>query len=82
MGGKDFEERLVEYFCAEFKAKDKLDVKYRVRALLQLTQECEKLKKPKSSNSADITLNIECFVDDKDVSGFMNRYASEYIIMV
>nr|XP_055052842.1 heat shock protein 105 kDa isoform X1 [Misgurnus anguillicaudatus] len=73
LGGKDFDQRLVEYFCAEFKSKYKLDVKSRVRALLRLTQECEKLKKLMSSNATDIPLNIECFMDDKDVSGKMNR---------
>ncbi|XP_051521103.1 heat shock protein 105 kDa isoform X2 [Myxocyprinus asiaticus] len=73
LGGRDFDKRLVEYFCAEFKSKYKLDVKSKVRALLRLTQECEKLKKLMSSNSTDIPLNIECFMDDKDVSGKMNR---------
>uniref|UniRef100_A0AAR2JRV1 Heat shock protein 105 kDa n=1 Tax=Pygocentrus nattereri TaxID=42514 RepID=A0AAR2JRV1_PYGNA len=73
LGGRDFDQRLVEHFCAEFKSKYKLDVKSRVRALLRLQQECEKLKKLMSSNSTDIPLNIECFMDDKDVSGKMNR---------
>lgn len=74
LGGKDFDQRLVEYFCAEFKSKYKMDVKSKSRALLRLTQECEKLKKLMSSNSMDISLNIECFMDDKDVCGKMNRY--------
>ncbi|XP_051719032.1 heat shock protein 105 kDa isoform X2 [Ctenopharyngodon idella] len=73
LGGKDFDQRLVEYFCAEFKSKYKMDVKSKARALLRLTQECEKLKKLMSSNSTDISLNIECFMDDKDVCGKMNR---------
>ncbi|XP_018620526.2 heat shock protein 105 kDa [Scleropages formosus] len=73
LGGKDFDQRLVEYFCTDFKSKYKLDVKSRVRALLRLQQECEKLKKLMSSNSTDIPLNIECFMDDTDVSGKMNR---------
>ncbi|XP_036392842.1 heat shock protein 105 kDa [Megalops cyprinoides] len=73
LGGRDFDQRLVEHFCAEFKSRYKLDVKSRVRALLRLQQECEKLKKLMSSNSTDIPLNIECFMDDKDVSGKMNR---------
>ncbi|XP_072547584.1 heat shock protein 105 kDa isoform X2 [Salminus brasiliensis] len=77
LGGRDFDQRLVEYFCAEFKSKYKLDVKSRVRALLRLQQECEKLKKLMSSNSTDIPLNIECFMDDKDVSGKMNRATFE-----
>ncbi|XP_004577610.2 heat shock protein 105 kDa isoform X4 [Ochotona princeps] len=73
LGGKNFDEKLVEHFCAEFKAKYKLDAKSKIRALLRLYQECEKLKKLMSSNSTDIPLNIECFMNDKDVSGKMNR---------
>ncbi|KAI1893586.1 hypothetical protein AGOR_G00125250 [Albula goreensis] len=73
LGGRDFDQRLVEYFCTDFKSRYRLDVKSRVRALLRLQQECEKLKKLMSSNSTDIPLNIECFMDDKDVYGKMNR---------
>ncbi|XP_061072989.1 heat shock protein 105 kDa [Conger conger] len=73
LGGRDFDQRVVDYFCADFKSRYRLDVKSRARALLRLRQECEKLKKLMSSNSTDIPLNIECFMDDKDVSGKMNR---------
>ncbi|XP_006831986.1 PREDICTED: heat shock protein 105 kDa isoform X2 [Chrysochloris asiatica] len=73
LGGKHFDEKLVEHFCAEFKTKYNLDAKSKIRTLLRLYQECEKLKKLMSSISTDIPLNIECFMDDKDVSGKMNR---------
>ncbi|XP_064158394.1 heat shock protein 105 kDa [Anguilla rostrata] len=73
LGGRDFDQRVVEYFCTDFKSRYRLDVKSRARALLRLQQECEKLKKLMSSNSTDLPLNIECFMDDKDVSGKMNR---------
>ncbi|KAK1786452.1 hypothetical protein P4O66_018144 [Electrophorus voltai] len=73
LGGRDFDQRLVEHFCAEFKSKYKLDVKSRVRSVQRLWQECEKLRKLMSSNSTDIPLNMECFMDDKDVTGKMNR---------
>ncbi|XP_066845819.1 heat shock protein 105 kDa isoform X2 [Anser cygnoides] len=73
LGGRNFDAKLVDYFCAEIKAKYKLDPKSKVRALLRLYQECEKLKKLMSSNSTDIPLNIECFMNDTDVSGKMNR---------
>lgn len=76
LGGKDFDQRLVEYFCAEFKSRYKVDAKSKARAMLRLTQECEKLKKLMSSNSTDILLNIECFMDDKGVCGKMNRYVT------
>ncbi|XP_051881969.1 heat shock protein 105 kDa-like [Pristis pectinata] len=73
LGGQDFDEVLVKYFCAEFKTKYKLDVKSNIRALLRLYQECEKLKKLMSANSMDTPLNIECFMNDMDVAGKMNR---------
>ncbi|XP_056340133.1 heat shock protein 105 kDa isoform X2 [Oenanthe melanoleuca] len=73
LGGRNFDGKLVDHFCAEIKSKYKLDPKTKVRALLRLYQECEKLKKLMSSNSTDIPLNIECFMNDIDVSGKMNR---------
>ncbi|KAK2834246.1 hypothetical protein Q7C36_014947 [Tachysurus vachellii] len=73
LGGKDFDEALVNYFCEEFAKKYKLDVKSKPRALVRLYQECEKLKKLMSANSSDLPLNIECFMNDIDVSGRLNR---------
>uniref|UniRef100_A0A8C7PFX2 Heat shock protein 4a n=1 Tax=Oncorhynchus mykiss TaxID=8022 RepID=A0A8C7PFX2_ONCMY len=62
LGGKDFDEVLVNHFCEEFGKKYKLDVKTKPRALVRLYQECEKLKKLMSANSSDLPLNIEkCF---------------------
>ncbi|XP_053734796.1 heat shock 70 kDa protein 4b [Synchiropus splendidus] len=73
LGGKDFDEALVKYFCEEFAKKYKLDVRSKPRALVRLYQECEKLKKLMSANSSDLPLNIECFMNDIDVSGKLNR---------
>ncbi|XP_074842243.1 heat shock protein 105 kDa [Carettochelys insculpta] len=73
LGGRNFDEKLVDHFCEEIKTKYKLDPKSKIRALLRLYQECEKLKKLMSSNSTDIPLNIECFMNDRDVAGKMNR---------
>lgn len=73
LGGKDFDEVLVKHFCEEFGKKYKLDVKSKPRALVRLYQECEKLKKLMSANSSDLPLNIECFMNDIDVSAHMNR---------
>ncbi|XP_051955603.1 heat shock 70 kDa protein 4-like [Xyrauchen texanus] len=73
LGGKDFDEVLVNYFCEEFGQKYKLDVRSKPRALVRLYQECEKLKKLMSANSSDLPLNIECFMNDIDVTGTLNR---------
>uniref|UniRef100_A0AAX7TH22 Heat shock protein 4a n=1 Tax=Astatotilapia calliptera TaxID=8154 RepID=A0AAX7TH22_ASTCA len=68
LGGKDFDDILVNHFCEEFGTKYKLDVRSKPRALVRLYQECEKLKKLMSANSSDLPLNIECFMNDIDVS--------------
>lgn len=73
LGGRDFDRVLHEYFCKDFQARYKLDVASNTRARLRLRNECEKLKKLMSSNSSPIPLNIECFMNDVDVSGRMNR---------
>ncbi|KAM6911175.1 heat shock 70 kDa protein 4a [Lycodopsis pacificus] len=73
LGGKAFDDILVNHFCEEFGKKYKLDVKSKPRALVRLSQECEKLKKLMSANSSDLPLNIECFMNDIDVSGKLNR---------
>lgn len=76
LGGRNFDEALVDYFSEEFRTKYKLNVKENPRALLRLYQECEKLKKLMSANASDLPLNIECFMNDLDVSSKMNRYCA------
>uniref|UniRef100_A0A8C7XD35 Heat shock protein family A (Hsp70) member 4 n=1 Tax=Oryzias sinensis TaxID=183150 RepID=A0A8C7XD35_9TELE len=73
LGGKDFDDILANHFCEEFAKKYKLDVRSKPRALVRLYQECEKLKKLMSANSSDLPLNIECFMNDIDVSSKLNR---------
>eukprot|EP01137_Pigoraptor_chileana_P004687 Opistho-2@46663 len=73
LGGRNFDEVLLDHFCTEFKGKYKIDVKSRPKALMRLRAECEKLKKLMGANSTDIPLNIECLMDDIDVKSKMNR---------
>ncbi|CAH2277055.1 heat shock 70 kDa 4 [Pelobates cultripes] len=73
LGGRKFDEVLVNYFCEEFGKKYKLAIRSNIRPLLRLAQECEKLKKLMSANASELPLNIECFMNDIDVSGSMNR---------
>lgn len=73
IGGRDFDKVLLDYFQKDFLARYKLDAYSNTRARLRLRNECEKLKKLMSSNSSPIPLNIECFMNDVDVQGRMNR---------
>ena len=68
---------LANHFAEEFKTRYKVDAKTKQRAFVRLLQECEKVKKHMSANSIDIPLNIECFMEDKDVTGKMKREALE-----
>ena len=73
LGGRDFDKVIMNHFITEWKTKYKLDVLSRPKAYIRLAQESDKLKKLMSANSQKIPINIECLMDDKDVSGHMDR---------
>ncbi|CAH2063339.1 unnamed protein product, partial [Iphiclides podalirius] len=78
-GGRDIDMALAEYFCQDFLTRYKLDPKKNQRAFLRLLQEVEKLKKQMSANSTRLPLNIECFMEERDVSGDMQRSQMEQL---
>ncbi|CAG5129903.1 unnamed protein product, partial [Candidula unifasciata] len=73
LGGREFDELLADYMAEEFKKKYKVDAASNPKAYTRLLQECERLKKLMSANIQPIPLNIECFMDDKDVHGAVDR---------
>lgn len=73
LGGRDIDRILAEHFCREFISKYKIDPSKNPRAYLRLLTEVEKLKKQMSANSTKLPLNIECFMEDKDVHSEMQR---------
>ena len=77
LGGIQFDRLLSEHFVDEFQKRYRLNVRSNPRSFLRLQSECERLKKLMSASGQEIPLNIECFMDDKDVSGKMNRATFE-----
>lgn len=73
LGGRDFDEKLKHYFADAFLQKYKVDAKSNPKAWMRLGADVEKIKKQMSSNATNLPLNIECFMDDKDVSYKINR---------
>jgi molecular chaperone DnaK (HSP70) len=73
VGGFSFDQGMANEFIEEFKKKYKIDVNTKIKAKLRLLSEVEKLKKQMSANTMPMPLNIECFMDDKDVSSRMSR---------
>lgn len=78
-GGRDIDLALAEHFCRDFQARLKLDARNNQRAFLRLLQEVEKIKKQMSANSTKLPLNIECFLEERDVTGEMQRGTMEQL---
>eukprot|EP00057_Strongylocentrotus_purpuratus_P008767 XP_011663241.1 PREDICTED: 97 kDa heat shock protein isoform X1 [Strongylocentrotus purpuratus] len=73
LGGRDFDWLLAEHFAVDFQTRYKMDVKSNQRAWLRLMAECDKTKKLMSANATLISMNIECIMNDRDVSGKISR---------
>lgn len=77
VGGRDFDLIMAEWFSKDFITKYKVDPRTNPRAFLRLLTECEKLKKQMSANSTKLPLNIECFMNEIDVTSSMQRVDME-----
>jgi len=78
LGGEDFDQRMVEFFCAEFKRKYNIDVKKSNRALRRLRTACEKAKCNLSSTTM-ASIQIDSLVDGVDVISNFSRAKFENI---
>uniref|UniRef100_A0A0N4Z1P7 Heat shock 70 kDa protein 4L n=1 Tax=Parastrongyloides trichosuri TaxID=131310 RepID=A0A0N4Z1P7_PARTI len=79
VGGLYFDDCIREHFRKMFIEKYKIDAETNPRSWLRLLDECEKIKKQMSTNSIAMPLNIECFMNDIDVSGKMSRDEFEHV---
>uniref|UniRef100_A0A0N5CE53 Heat shock 70 kDa protein 4L n=1 Tax=Strongyloides papillosus TaxID=174720 RepID=A0A0N5CE53_STREA len=79
VGGLYFDDCIREHFRKMFMEKYKIDAETNPRAWLRLLDECEKIKKQMSTNSIALPLNIECFMNDVDVTGKICREEFEKI---
>ncbi|XP_063704791.1 major heat shock 70 kDa protein Ab-like [Culicoides brevitarsis] len=65
LGGEDFDNRLVDHLCQEFKRKYKKDVKSNPRALRRLRTACERAKRTLSS-STEASIEVDSLIDGVD----------------
>jgi molecular chaperone DnaK (HSP70) len=80
VGGRNFDEAIASYFCEDFAKKYKIDARGNKKATLKLLSESEKLKKQMSASTHKLPLNIECFMNDIDVRGDIDRETFEALI--
>lgn len=81
LGGREFDYILAEHFSKDFKSRYNIDPRTNPRAFLRLLAEVEKIKKQMSANSTKLPMNIECFMDDKDVHADIKRVEFEELSM-
>ncbi|CAL8104143.1 unnamed protein product [Orchesella dallaii] len=82
LGGRNFDAALAAHFCVEFRSKYGIDPESDHKAYMRLLTEVEKLKKQMSANATKLPLNIECFMEEKDVSSSMCRADFEQICLM
>lgn len=77
VGGRNIDAKMAEYFADQIQQKYRVNARQNPRAYLRLLAETEKLKKQMSANSTKLPLNIDCFIDEIDVTSNMSRTEME-----
>ena len=72
LGGEDFDSRMVEHFCREFKRKHKKDLTQNSRSLRRLRSACERAKRTLSS-SARASVEIDSLFEGIDFNTSITR---------
>ncbi|GLE06085.1 hypothetical protein PINS_up015296 [Pythium insidiosum] len=72
LGGEDFDNRLVDYFVAEFKRKHRKDLTSNQRSLRRLRTACERAKRTLSS-STQVHIEIDSLFDGVDFNSTITR---------
>lgn len=78
LGGRDLDEIIVNKFAKQFKETYSIDVLSKPKPTARLRKESEKIKKVLSANPR-APLNLECLMNDIDVTGHINRDELEEI---
>ena len=81
LGGRDFDEVLVQHFKKYILDKYKMDVSKDVKAMSKLRKECERVKLHLSANTK-VQFNVEYIMNDRDVSGLIDRSEFEALCAV
>ena len=72
LGGEDFDQRMMEYFCKEFQKKHNKDLTTSDRALRRLRSACERAKRTLSS-STNANVEIDALFDGIDFNSTITR---------
>ncbi|KAF9427146.1 ATPase with role in protein import into the ER [Podila epigama] len=80
LGGEDFDQRVIEHFVKQYKAKNDVDITKDLRTMGKLKREVEKAKRTLSSQMTT-RIEIDSFYDGKDFSETLTRAKFEELNM-
>jgi len=80
LGGEDFDNKLVEYCCADFLKKKGLDIRDNPRALRRLRTQCERAKRILSSTT-EATIEVDGLYEGEDYVTTITRAKFEELCM-
>lgn len=78
LGGRDFDQIIVDHLVADIKERYKMDVTTQPKAMMKLRKECERVKRVLSANNK-VQWAVEYIMNDKDVGGFLDRETFEAV---
>lgn len=74
LGGRDFDNVIVQYLIEHFKSKTGIDVSNNAKALLKLQAAAEKAKQTLSpAGVTDANVSVECLAEERDLSCVVKR---------
>ena len=74
LGGRDFDDVIIEFLAESFETKYKINVRGNKKALLKLQAGAEKAKKTLSPHGVgEANVSVECLADDKDLSVILTK---------
>eukprot|EP01041_Mallomonas_annulata_P007556 gene7556-15489_t len=74
LGGRDFDDVIMEMMATEFEKKTKINVRGNVKAMLKMQAAAEKAKKTLSPNGVtEANVSVECLADDRDLSCIITK---------
>ena len=73
MGGEDFDSKIVEYCCEEFKKKTGIEIRQNPRAMRRLRTQAERAKRILSS-STQTSIEVDSLAESIDFSQILTRY--------
>ncbi len=72
LGGEDFDNSLVEFCCAEFQKKTRVDIRTNARAMRRLRTVCERAKRTLSTSTQTV-IEVDSLADGHDMNITITR---------